>query len=263
MKIYRVNAFHLTEKFKLKDIGNFLNIQPITLSVWEAAFKFSDESYFFLYNFGSAVFFNVAEENQKTILDKLKKVNLPQNPGYTTTDEFSVEVTGEGKHEVNFNKAIIHDLTYQKARLVSMVVAESAALEYFELIVDDLLERNHQISDSLRTKGKLIKETKQLIKFIGFCLTTKQEIIANLYVVDAPDEVWEDQVLDRLYGELKRMFEIETRYRVLEYKLKLIQESVEIIVDLSKSSREIMLEMTIIALIAIDIIIALVGGKFI
>jgi uncharacterized Rmd1/YagE family protein len=263
VKTYSINAFHLTEKLKLKDIAAFLNMPPLTLSVWESAFKISEDSYLFLYNFGSTVFFNVADDQQKQILEKLKKVNVPQNPGYTTTDEFSVEVTGEDKHEVSFNKAVIHDLTYQKARLISMVVAESAALEYFELIVDDLLERNHQISDSLRTKGKLIKETKQLVKFIGFCLTTKQEIIANLYVVDAPDEVWEDQVLDRLYGELKRMFEIETRYRVLEYKLKLVQESLEIIVDLARSSREIMLDMTIVVLIAIDIIIALVGGKFI
>ena len=206
------------------------------------------------------VFFNVLEEQQKVILDKVKKSNVPNQPGFTTTDTFSVEVTSEEKHEVGFNKAVIPSLSYQKARLISMVVAESAALEYFELIVDDLLERTHEISDTLRTQGKLLKETKQLIKFIGFCLTTKQEIIANLYVVDAPDEVWEDQVLDKLYNDLKRMFEIETRYRVLEYKLKLIQESVEIIVDLSKGAREQMLEVTIIILIAIELVVALFGG---
>ena len=56
------------------------------------------------------------------------------------------------------------------------------------------------------------------------------------------------------------MFEIETRYRVLEYKLKLIQESLEIIVDLSRGVRETMLEVTIIVLIAIEVIVALFGG---
>jgi required for meiotic nuclear division protein 1 len=260
VKTYSVNAFHLTERIKLKEIGASMDMPTLHLSVWEAAFRFTDESYVFIYNFGSLVFFNVADDQQKIILEKFKKTtNIPSQPGYTTTDEFSVEVTGEEKHEVGFNKAVIKDLSYQKARLISMVVAESAALEYFELIVDDLLERTHQISDSLRTKGKLIKESKQVIKFIGFCLTTKQEIIANLYVVDAPDEVWEDQILDKLYNDLKRMFEIETRYRVLEYKLKLIQESLEIIVDLSKNSRETMLELIIIALIAIDILVHFLG----
>lgn len=263
MTTYNINAFHLTEKIKLKDLSSSLDLQPLYLTVWEAVFRFSDESYFFIYNFGSIVFFNVPEETQKVILEKSKKVNLPERPGYTTTDTFSVDVSGEDKHEVGFNKAVIKDLTYQKIRLICMVIAESAALEYFELIVDDLLERTHVISDSLRTKGRLIKESKQLIKFIGFCLTTKQEIIANLYVVDAPDEVWEDQVLDRLYGELKRMFEIETRYRVLEYKLKLIQESMEIIVDLSKSFRATMLELIIIGLIAFEVLMTLFGKRFI
>ena len=259
MKTYNVHAFHLTETLKLKEIGSFINVEPLLLSVWEASFKFSDESYAFIYNFGSIVFFNVADDAQKVILEKVKKSYVAKIPGYTTTDTFSVEVTGEDKHEVGFNKVVIKDLTYQKARLISMVVAESAALEYFELIVDDLLERTRQISDSLRTKGKLIRETQQLIKFIGFCLVTKQDIISNLYVVDAPDEVWDDQVLDRLYNDLKRMFEIETRYRVLEYKLKLIQESVEIIVDLSKSVRETILEVTIIVLIAIELLVAVFG----
>jgi uncharacterized Rmd1/YagE family protein len=260
VKTFNVHAFHLTETLKLKEIGSLINSDPHLLSVWEASFKFSEESYAFIYNFGSVVFFNVPDEDQKVILDKVKKSYVAQLPGYTTTDTFSVEVNGEDKHEVGFNKVVIKDLTYQKARLVSMVVAESAALEYFELIVDDLLERTRQISDSLRTKGKLIKETKQLVKFIGFCLVTKQDIISNLYVVDAPDEVWEDQILDKLYNDLKRMFEIETRYRVLEYKLKLIQESVEIIVDLSKSMRETFLEITVIVLIAIELLVAIFGG---
>ena len=218
-------------------------------------------SFYLFIIFGSLVFFNVPEEQQRSIIDKVKKSNATSQAGLTTTDTFSVDVDSSvERHEVGFNKAVIPDLTYQKARLISMVVAESAALEYFELIVDDLLEKTHQISDQLRTQGRLLKETKPLIKFIGFCLTTKQEIIANLYVVDAPDEVWDDQVLDRLYNDLKRMFEIETRYRVLEYKLKLIQESLEIIVDLSKSVRETMLEVTIIVLIAIELIVALFGG---
>src|SRR5258708_4765299 len=105
MKTYTVHAFHLTEKLKLKEIGGVLGLQPHLSSVWEAAFKFADDSYGFVYNFGSAVFFNVPDDAQKIILDKLKKINAPEQPGYTTTDTFSVEVSGEDRHEVGFNKA--------------------------------------------------------------------------------------------------------------------------------------------------------------
>ncbi|MCC6277311.1 MAG: RMD1 family protein [Oligoflexia bacterium] len=236
--------------------------QPVSISAREAVYKISDESYVFLFNFGSVVFFNVPDNRQKEMLERARKVNAPESIAYTTADEFTLEITGEDRVEVGFNKVALKELTFEKVRLISMVLAESAALEYFELIVDDLLERTRQITDTLRKKGRLIRNTTQLIKFIGFCLTTKQDIIANLYVVDAPDEVWEDQSLDKLYDEFKRMFEIETRYRVLEYKIKLIQEGLEILVDLSKSERDTILEMIIIALIAIDILVALAGGHF-
>ena len=64
--------------------------------------------------------------------------------------------------------------------------------------------------------------------------------------------------LDKLHQELKAMMEIDTRYRALEYKIKIIQESVDVIVELSKSKRETLLEMIIILLIAFEIILSLI-----
>jgi len=52
--------------------------------------------------------------------------------------------------------------------------------------------------------------------------------------------------------------EIDTRYRALEYKIKIIQESVDVIVDLAKSKRETLLEMIIILLITFEIIISII-----
>lgn len=260
MITYQIVATHFAEKIKLKEAVSGLE-NPHLLSTWEAAFKFTEDSYAFIYNFGSVVFFNVPEEKQRPFLENIKKKSAPAHqPDTTTSDTFIVEVDPQAaRNDVGFNKVTLNELSYSKARLISMVVAESTALEYFELICEDLLIKTNYISDGLRTKGKLLKETKQLLMFIGFCLTTRAEIITNLYVVDAPDEVWDDQLLDRLYSDLKRMFEIETRYKVLEYKLRLIQESVEIIVDLSKSRRETYLELTIIVLIAFEIVWAVLG----
>jgi uncharacterized Rmd1/YagE family protein len=260
VKSYSIKAFHLAEKLKLKDVTDrFALSSPLTVTPLEASYKLSADSYVYIFNFGSIVFFNVAEDIQKVLLDKARKSDDTQ-PARTTADEFTIEVVDEDKLEVSFNKITLKEISYEKVRLVAMILAESAALEYFELVVDDLLDRTKQFTNHLRNKGRLIRNTSELIKFIGFCLSTKQDIISNLYVVDAPDEVWEDQSLAKLYEDFKRMFEIETRYRVLEYKIKLIQEGLEIIVDLSKSERDTFLDLIIIALIAIDILVALVGG---
>ena len=103
----------------------------------------------------------------------------------------------------------------------------------------------------------MLESSEDLIKFIGLCLDTKQEIISNLYIVDSPDETWENVELDKMHSELKTMMEIDIRYRALEYKIKIIQEAVEVIVDLSKSRRETVLELIIILLIAFEILLSL------
>jgi uncharacterized Rmd1/YagE family protein len=106
--------------------------------------------------------------------------------------------------------------------------------------------------------GRVPETSEDLIKFIGFCLSTKQEIISNLYIVDSPDETWENGDLDKMHQDLKLMLEIDTRYRALEYKIKIIQESVEVIVDLAKSARATLLEIIIILLITFEVIISIV-----
>ena len=104
----------------------------------------------------------------------------------------------------------------------------------------------------------MLESTEDLIKFIGLCMDTKQEIISNLYIVDSPDETWENIELDRMHQDLKSMMDVDIRYRALEYKIKIIQESVEVIVDLSKSKRETRLELTIIFLIGVEIFLTLI-----
>ena len=63
--------------------------------------------------------------------------------------------------------------------------------------------------------------------------------------------------LDRMHQELKQMMEVDTRYRALDYKIKIIQESVEVIVDLAKSKRETLLEIIVILLITFEVIISI------
>ena len=142
-----------------------------------------------------------------------------------------------------------------------MPLAESTALEYYEVLIENLLEKTNTFSKKLQRQGRMLESTEDLIKFIGLCLNTKQEIISNLYIVDSPDETWENSELDRIHQELKAMMEVDIRYRALEYKIKIIQESVEVIVDLSKSKRETMLEMIIILLISFEVVISIIKWR--
>jgi uncharacterized Rmd1/YagE family protein len=90
-------------------------------------------------------------------------------------------------------------------------------------------------------------------------LGTKNQIIAALAVLDKPLVTWEKETLDRLYRALREMLEIEDRFRSLEYKLRTIQESLELFLDLQQTRHGHQLETIVVALILLEIVMAFVS----
>jgi uncharacterized Rmd1/YagE family protein len=262
---YRIKAIHIAEKLKLKDLRERFTQPATDFSNYELIVRYASDSYLFVYNYGSVVFFNVPDELQEKELSSIQEYRVPSDQG-RATDVFLLEVQetqvpvavpGSG-NKVFFDRVLVGTLSPEIVKIVCMLLAESTALEYYEILIEDLLLRINSFSKTLRRQGKMLESTEDLIKFIGLCLDTKQEIISNLYIVDSPDETWESVELDKMHQELKVMMEIDTRYRALEYKIKIIQESVDVIVDLSKSKRETLLELIIILLITFEIIISII-----
>ena len=92
-------------------------------------------------------------------------------------------------------------------------------------------------------------------RFIGHCITTKQDLVSSLYLLDKPDEIWNDQLLDGLYRDAVDMFELKDRYKTLDYKLRMTQESLELISELLQNRNANYLEWAIIVLIAVEIVL--------
>lgn len=262
-KVYLIKAIHISERLKLKELRERLSSPPIEFSNYEMVVRYAEDSYLFLYNFGAAVFFNVPDDIQALELGRIQEASAAQSPPPSTdfnraSDLFLLEVQPETQsNRVFFDRLVVRERSYSVLKIVCMLLAESTALDYYEQLVEKLLLQANVYSKRLRAEGRLLRNSQDLIKFIGLCLDTKQEIISNLYIVDSPDETWESVELDKIHQELKVMMEIDTRYRALEYKIKIIEESLNVMIDLSKSKRETFLELTIIALIAFEIILTL------
>lgn len=257
-KVYPVRAFHIAERLRLKDVREKLGYEPSEFSNYEMIVPLSArDSFLFLYTFGSIVFFNASDAEVDRELGRLKSYRSP-NEADRTSDTFLVELSPDAAaNKVSFDRVQIRNLTFQSIKIVALLLGQSTALEYYDILIENLLEQSGMYSRKLEKEGKYLESSESLIKFIGQCLNTKQEIISRLYIVDAPDEVWEDNELERLFNELKVMLELDGRYRSLEYKIRIIQESIEIIVDLSKSRKSVQLEMAIIILIGFEILMSL------
>lgn len=255
MKSYPIRAYHIVERLRLKDVRDKLALLPKEFSNYEMVVQADGEnSYILYYNFGSVVFFNVSDAVLEREMARLSEFRTPSDT-MRTSDQFVIEISDTGQNKALFDRLEVRALSYDSIKIASVLLAQSTALEYYEILIEDLLEKTNKFSRRLEREGQFLTESEDLIKFIGMCLNTRQEIIANLYIVDSPDEIWENNELERLFTDLKAILDIDVRYRALEHKIQIIQESIEIIVDLAKSRRAMRLEVIIVILIAVEVVL--------
>lgn len=251
---YVFHAYHVAEALKLKAVDRLFEGRAIAKSSTKLVYQEGEAQYFFIYRFGSIIFFNVDARDREVIVEKLRTLTGVKTKTLVS-DDFAVEVGGGEQCFVGFESASIDALSIDRLELLAFILAQSTALEYFEYRVDEMLSKTADIGFDLREKGRFTRRVAQIKKFMGECITTKQELVASLYLLDKPDATWEDQALDKLYRDAADMFELKDRYKTVDYKLRMIQENLELIADLLQYRYGNHLEWAIILLIAIEIVL--------
>ncbi len=128
-------------------------------------------------------------------------------------------------------------------------------MEYYEEDVDQILARLKEVSESLAQTGKLSARTPDLLKFIGSGMSTHNQVVYTLSLLDTPQLAWEDENLDRIYLGLRQQFEIADRFRALDLKLRMIQDNFELFVELTQERRNYRLELTVALLVALEVVL--------
>lgn len=242
---YLFHAYHLGEALRLKEVAKDFYLKPTRLNPNCLIYELAHQSYLLFYNFGSVVFFNVPESVQPNTLQRIKPP--------VASDEFLLEVEPQTQSKVSFDKVVLEKLSREKIEILSLVLAQSTALDHFEKKVEEILLTLGSFLSELGKK-KRIRE-KKIIQLIEKVMTTKQELIATLSLLEKPEETWEDKALDDLHQEAVMMFELKERFRTLDYKLKTIQENLSLLSNFVTNRQHLFLEGTIVALIVVEVVL--------
>lgn len=258
VRTLRMDSFHLGERVDLEACSRAFVDRLLHVSKSDLSMRLG-EGRVFLFLFGSVVFVDVERSRIEVFLRELVPyVSDPSNE--RVSDDFLIEIRPGVREAVGFDRAVLAEENPRKIQMAAMVMAQSTTLEHFEKMAEQLLQRASSVTDGMASGGQVLMSQKEMIRFIGLGLSARREIVSRLSILDSPDLAWEDHALDKLFHDIKGNFELSTRFRSLEYKLRLIHESVEVIVDLTNTRRSTMLEMTIIVLIALDILIVMFQG---
>lgn len=214
----------------------------------------------YIYPFGAVVTYDVTPEQREIELTRLHQAR----PGLTAQvvrEDYSVAEDPHCQSGIHDGMLEVDRLTPARAGVVALTVAQSAAMEYYERIVDQLFDRAGKLVDRLEKRGTVAMRTRPLHRFIGEAISTRTEVLAVLHLLDKPDETWEDPAMDRIYNDLRAEFDLGDRYAALELKLRSVQESLELLLDVARDRRLVLLEAAIVVLIVVELLLSLVRLK--
>lgn len=209
-----------------------------------------------LFDFGAVVLIGLTADEREPLIRAIS-AKLSPEPHPPLTEDFLVEVSPGSASLVKFDRVVMHEPSLPALKLVCLLLAQSVAMDYYDEDVGEILRRSDAITVSLRTAGRLPGRFDDIVKFIGSCIETKNGVLATLALFDKPEATWEDPDLDKLYMKLREELELDDRFRALEAKLRMIQETLVLLVDLSQYRATWRLEMTVVLLILFEVLLML------
>lgn len=255
----RVHTFHavaFVENLSLKDLASLY--PDAKRSTHELCVSNADGSEMFVYPFGAMVFRNVPAAAREAEVVRLRAAQ----PKLSTTvikEEFTVRVDSASAPRVDAGVLVLDRMSAERSSVIAMTVAQSAAMEYYESIVEEMFGRTDRLVERMEARGTVPFGTRPLHRFIGSAIGVRNEVLSVLHLLDKPDETWLDAGIDRIYEELRAEFDLEDRYQSLELKLRSIQEALELVLDVARDRRLVLLELAIVLLIAFEIVFVMAG----
>jgi len=200
------------------------------------------------------VTYDVTPEQRDAALARLHDVR----PGLTAQvvrEDYTVVEDPAGPSGVHDGVLQVDRLTPGRTAVVALTVAQSAAMEYYEGLIEQLFVRTGSRVEGLELRGTVPFRTRPLHRFIGEAIATRAEVLSVLHLLDKPDATWEDPEMDRIYEDLRKEFDLTDRYAALELKLRSVQEALELLVDVARDRRLFALEVAITVMILLELVV--------
>ena len=248
----KVSSYQIADSIDLK---NFKTVFPARLQYAdtdELFFITPAEEYIHVFRYGIVSFFNYEDKKMEEFIRLIEPYckNLLHE---RLNDEFEIQ-TNAPKLKVGYNKIELPSLDNNVLRFVMLNVSQSVALDHYSKLTTTLLEETNSHTQELERKGSLNLSGLNLKKYIGRTLNIKNRISETLYILDSPEETWEDEKLNRLDLELKKTFDLQVRFRNIQESLGIVKENLDLFKDMLQYRNSTRLEWVVILLILVEVL---------
>lgn len=255
----KIEAIQLAEAFNIKKLRIAFGVEPHSSTLSELFYTLGSSSkrYLYVFDYGVVVLANYSAAKKKELIELVKKY-ATTNEDLDLFEEYRIEIDIDNPKIIIKNDYVsVPVINASVMKIVMLNIAQSVALDYYEALTNELISSSKVYILELEKRGKLSISKVNLLKYIGRVLNVKNSIVDNLYILDDPNLVWDNEELNLLNRHLKANFDIHPRFKDLDYRLGIVEDNLKLFTDVLNVRESSRLEWIVIILIFIEIVIAL------
>jgi uncharacterized Rmd1/YagE family protein len=249
--VHTFHALAFVENFSLRDLAlRYPEAKRTHHRLWFPAISGGTV---FMFPSGAVVFHDMGQPAREAEIARLRRALPGLSDAQVLTEEFSVREVAGARPDIVGGELVVDELSFERAGVVALSIAQSAAMEYYERIVDQMFTETDRLVDNLEKVGTMPIFTRKLHRFIGAAIGTRSEVLSVLHLFDKPDAAWDDPGAEKIYEQLRAEFDLVDRHQALELKLRSVQDALELVTDVARDKRLVWLEVSIGLLILVEI----------
>jgi uncharacterized Rmd1/YagE family protein len=213
----------------------------------------------FYFPYGAFVCWGFTEDEEKDLIQSLKEFEREPN-AKPELDEFTFTY-GESV-KIEEDEITLHNKSTLTKLAISHGLAQSVKLTMFEDLIQKTIDNTKQLPIDLAHKGKIKLSRREISKKMGEIFIERNFINLHSEILETPEFFWDYPELEPFYRRTAHYLDVNKRVELLNKRLKVVHELIEILSSELNHQYSSRLEVTIILLILIDVTIALLRDLF-
>ncbi|KCZ79011.1 hypothetical protein H312_03606 [Anncaliia algerae PRA339] len=210
----------------------------------------------FFFEYGVVVFWGMDESQEGVFLQTIKGYEKKSyKASQVEIDSFQYKISNNPP--MIYNDIFFLDTEdFFNKMVISCAIAQSTKLDFFENLVESTIERVIDFPMQIENTGKVNKNRQEVMKLTGSLHSLKLNLNLKSNILDEPDLLWHYPSFSNLYLDVRRYLDIKIRTDVLNQRVDVIQNILELLNNNITTRNSERLEITLIFIIVFNILIS-------
>lgn len=215
----------------------------------------------FIFEYGVLVLWGFTLREEQAFLNDLEKFEnekLAQED--IQIEEFNYYITKSYQPRIYNDFITLRDGSNYMLKLsISHAISQSVKISLFEELVDNTIEDTQDIPQQIALAGKVEMNKDEIMKSIGELFILRININLHGSVLDSPEIMWAEPHLEPIYQATRGYLEINQRVALLNQRLEVISDLLQMLKEQLGHSNEEYLEFIVIILVGVEVLVSVIN----